>query len=299
MDTVLPSQKLDWELPNISISYRKLELSKPTILRSQDESESVRMHFGLRGAYTFQCEELSGNYSLSGHHNNILYSQNLTLNVQTESREIETFGVNFTPSEFIRISQGGSDKLKQFAEAILQKKPGIFNRVWKFNSMRIQKVIDSIIDESFPQNLQETFLQAKAIELLVLQAEIHGREENSHFIKTKRDRNKIFQAKEIISHRFAHPPTIAELAKMVETNDFKLKKGFREIFGASVFSYVLYYRMHLARQLLIDTDQQIKNIALEVGYSTPQHFSTAFRKHFGAAPKMVRKNPDLATLHTR
>jgi len=52
--------------------------------------------------------------------------------------------------------------------------------------------------------------------------------------------------------------------------------------------------MSMAKRLLLGTDKSAKEIAYQTGYSSPQHFSNAFKKKFGVSPKSVRNNPDSA-----
>jgi len=52
--------------------------------------------------------------------------------------------------------------------------------------------------------------------------------------------------------------------------------------------------MTLAKSLLLDTTKSVKEVAYQIGYSSPQHFSNAFKKEFGVTPNSIRKNPDSA-----
>ncbi|RTQ48616.1 AraC family transcriptional regulator [Hymenobacter gummosus] len=84
---------------------------------------------------------------------------------------------------------------------------------------------------------------------------------------------------------------LLELARLFGTNDFKLKKGFRQLFDTTVFGYVAEKRLTVAQQLLTLTDQPVQDIAESVGFTNAAHFATAFRKKFGVAPSQVRRSP--------
>ena len=133
---------------------------------------------------------------------------------------------------------------------------------------------------------------SKSIELLVLQAELYEQNLSKKFIKTEKDRRSLQNAKELLNSRMDNPPTIIELAKLVGVNEYKLKKGFKELFGTTIFGYIHNSRMSLAKRLLLGTDKTAKEIAYQVGYSSPQHFSNAFKKQFGVTPNNVRNTPD-------
>lgn len=282
-----------WSTNGIHISHNILELPSAKTFASEDSSDLVRLHFGLRGKYDFSCSQLNREFSLRGSHNNILYTQGLDLDVHCRSAIIETFGVNYTPAAFLAIAQGGNDLLKRFCENILAKKNCILSTSWKINSLRIQYAIKDVIQSGISENLRDIFLTAKCAELLVLVAEKHGADQDLATNRMpRRDRTQILEAKDILTARFRDPPSIRELAKLVGLNDYKLKKGFYALFETTIFGYILEQRMRLAARLLIDSEKLIQEISAEVGYSTPQHFSYAFKNRFGVSPRDVRKNPD-------
>ena len=99
---------------------------------------------------------------------------------------------------------------------------------------------------------------------------------------------RIHRAKEILTDRLEDPPTLAELSKLIGTNEFKLKSGFKEVFGTSPYAYHLQHKLELARSYILDTDLTIAEISYRVGYSDPAHFTNAFRKQFDIRPSDLR-----------
>jgi AraC-like DNA-binding protein len=97
--------------------------------------------------------------------------------------------------------------------------------------------------------------------------------------------NKIKQAKEIIIKRMAEPPSLQELADEVQMPINRLKEGFKQIYGDSVFSFLLEYKMEVARQLLASGTLNVNEVGLKLGYSTASHFIAAFKKRYGTTPK--------------
>lgn len=283
-----------WNLKNIQISHNVLEYNKLGSIKSVDDSNFVRLHFGLQGSYDFNFSQLNSSFSLTGHHHNIMYSDGLEIEVFNKTKRIETFGINFDTETFIEIGQNGNDPLKRFTDKVINKKNSILSDEWKTNNFKIQQVINEIINCNYKDELKDLFLLSKSIELLVLQAESYGEQTSNQFIKTSTDRQKLIEAKELLTNRIDNPPTIVELSKLVNLNEYKLKKGFKELFGTTVFGYIHSIRMSMAKRLLLGTDKTAKEIAYETGYSSPQHFSNAFKKKFGVSPKSVRTTPDNA-----
>jgi AraC family transcriptional regulator, transcriptional activator of the genes for pyochelin and ferripyochelin receptors len=75
----------------------------------------------------------------------------------------------------------------------------------------------------------------------------------------------------------------------VGLNEYKLKRGFKEMFNTTVFGYLTEQRLQLAHQFLRDTQKTAAEISSDLGYATPQHFNNAFKKKFGVTPYSVRK----------
>jgi len=64
---------------------------------------------------------------------------------------------------------------------------------------------------------------------------------------------------------------------------------FRAAMGQSPHQYLLRRRMEIARQMLATTDRPITEIAMDLGFSSSQHFATAFRHTHGITPRALRK----------
>lgn len=80
------------------------------------------------------------------------------------------------------------------------------------------------------------------------------------------------------------PPSLLALARQVGLNDFKLKRGFRQVFGTTAFGYLHDQRMERARQLLEERRFNVTEVACTVGYANPSHFAAAFKRKFGVNP---------------
>jgi AraC family transcriptional regulator, transcriptional activator of the genes for pyochelin and ferripyochelin receptors len=295
MTNTFDSRKItskNWEVHNISISHHIVDYNSFGSTISKNEKDLVRLHFGLSGDYDFKYKQLNSEFSFTGHHNNIMYSDGIEIEVTNKSKRIETFGINFNTESFVNIAQNSTDSLRRFSEKIMNKESAILSDQWRPNNFKIQSVINEILNCSYTRELKKLFLLSKSIELLVLQAELYNEKVEYNFIKSNIDKQKLFEAKEVLALRIHNPPTIIELSKLVNLNEYKLKKGFKELFGTTVFGYIHRTRMIAAKRLLLGTEKSAKEVAYETGYSSPQHFSKAFKKEFGIAPNSIRNNPD-------
>ncbi len=105
---------------------------------------------------------------------------------------------------------------------------------------------------------------------------------------------KIRKAKDIVIANMSEPPSLQELADQVGLNLKKLKMGFRQIYGDSVYSFLFDYKMEYARKMLEEGSSNVNEVGLKIGYSTASHFIAAFKKKFATTPKkyLMSLNPN-------
>ncbi|TVP63630.1 MAG: AraC family transcriptional regulator [Nodularia sp. (in: Bacteria)] len=161
----------------------------------------------------------------------------------------------------------------------------------------MQLALQQILNCPFQGAMKSLYLEAKAIELMTLQFSqfiepVSPAKQPFHLALDDVDR--IYQAKEIIIHNLQSPPSLLELSRQVSLNDHKLKQGFRQIFGTTVFGYLHDYRMQQAYMLLATGQMKVKEAAQAVGYASPSSFNSAFKKKFGDNPKayQVKKSKE-------
>jgi AraC-like DNA-binding protein len=131
------------------------------------------------------------------------------------------------------------------------------------------------------------YLEGKSLEIMALQlTQLVFGENRSVKPPTLRpaDVECIHEARDILVRNLENPPSLLGLARQVGLNDTKLKRGFRQVFGATVFGYLQSKRMERGRQLLAEGKINVTEVAYEVGYSSRAHFSRAFTKQFGLNP---------------
>jgi AraC-like DNA-binding protein len=154
----------------------------------------------------------------------------------------------------------------------------------------MHQCLNDIMHCPFKGGLKLMFLHSKCIELLALQAQSHEVLATSPSLtcKSTYDQECIHYAREYLLQHADNPPSLAELARIVGLNEFKLKKGFKEIYQHTLFGYLNDYRLNKAKQILLHKTQPIKEIADNFGYSSVQHFTKAFKKKFGIPPGSVK-----------
>ena len=286
-------ETLSWEVDGIRMGHAVSKFKTLTEFTAASTStDVVRLHLGLKGNYSFRYRQLDTTFDLIGGHHNIMYSKDFEMTVYNRTLELETFGVQFPKTTFLQFTQNANDLLKRFADRVTNGEPVLLTDEWGAVDPAIHQVIDQIIHNRYAGDLQHLFLLSKSIELLVCCAESCDRAaqktpENS-VLKTAADKEKILAARDLVNDRVQDPPSLTEIARAVGLNEYKLKRGFKETFQTTVFGYLTEQRLQLARRFLLDTQKTAAEVAYELGYTTPQHFNNAFKRHFGHTPDSLR-----------
>jgi len=157
----------------------------------------------------------------------------------------------------------------------------------------INLLLNDIYKHPFDGSLSNIYLQSRVLELVFLELESIVKDKKD-FVKNIKlddyDIEAIKNAKDILLTNIKNPPSIIELAKMVRVNDFKLKKGFKEVFQTTPYNLLLDYRLEYAKKLLSESDLSVGEIAQKVGYKYTASFSAAFIKKYGVTPKSIMKS---------
>ncbi|MEA5617120.1 AraC family transcriptional regulator [Cronbergia sp. UHCC 0137] len=155
----------------------------------------------------------------------------------------------------------------------------------------MQSVLYQILNCPYRDFIREIYLQSKALELVALwlAQELDYQQVSQSTVKLSPDDiERIYYARDILITNLQHPPTLLELSRRVAVNERKLKQGFRQIFGTTVFGYLHDHRMEQAKQMLAEQKLTVAQVAHAVGYSHLSHFAAAFRKKIGVNPSAYR-----------
>jgi len=150
-------------------------------------------------------------------------------------------------------------------------------------------VIEGLLNNNFTDSLENIYINAQTQMLLLYSMDCMIGEKqidviNCKFLANEADREKIVNAREILIQHIGEPITIKELSRKVAMNECYLKKGFKEMFGATIFDFYQSQRMEHAKYLLYEKGLSVTEVSLMLGYSSISHFSTAFKKHTGLKP---------------
>lgn len=100
---------------------------------------------------------------------------------------------------------------------------------------------------------------------------------------------KILKAAQFISSHYSEKLTLDELASRFSVSRYYFCRTFKEITGFCLVEYINSIRIKEAQRLLLKTNRPIIDIALQVGFQNPTHFSRIFRALLRYSPSEYRK----------
>lgn len=155
----------------------------------------------------------------------------------------------------------------------------------------LQIVLHQLFQFQVADNARHLYYQAKIYELLSLYFSTRTpNTETCPFLNDEETVRKIKHAKEHLLKNMEAPPGLKDLAKWAGLNEYQLKVGFKEIYGNTVYGYLLDHKLDHARTLLDTGKYQVNEVAYQIGYTNSSHFIAAYRKKFGITPKKYLMN---------
>tara|TARA_B100001094_G_scaffold134803_1_gene130565 strand:- start:4282 stop:5169 length:888 start_codon:yes stop_codon:yes gene_type:complete len=265
-----------------------LKLSNDEELRAAFEYEidknHIQFHFCIKGSSKFNFN--NGNYSFPVISENsiLLYNpiQELPINASLEPNSL-VLSVLISIKKFHSLFSDQADQISFLNQDNAGNK---FYKDKKLGPM-ISVVLNQMAQQSVHESMHNLYLKAKVFELMSLyfNKDKEMDVEQCPFLVDDKNIKKIRRAKDIIISRMTEPPTLNDLANEVEISLKKLKEGFKQVYGASVYVFLLDYKMQVSKRLLSSGNYNVNEVALKVGYSTATHFINAFKKKFGTTPK--------------
>ncbi|QLQ19281.1 MAG: GlxA family transcriptional regulator [Exiguobacterium profundum] len=99
---------------------------------------------------------------------------------------------------------------------------------------------------------------------------------------------KLSQVIQMMEGNIEDPMSPAELAELVGMSTRQLERLFRRYLNRSPKRYYMELRLQKARNLLMQTDMSVINVALACGFASPSHFSKCYRAHYNTTPYRER-----------
>jgi AraC-like DNA-binding protein len=253
-------------------------------LTREIDSSFIQFHFCLKGHAKFVFNE--GRYALEVSEENslLLYNTQLDLpmNVMLDPNSWMV-SIVMTIRKFHSLFSKEAHYIPFLSPENQEKKYYSQEAV----SPAIAVVLSQIMNYNLHPSVKELYIHGKVYELVSLyfNRNTDADVEQCPFLVDEDNVRRIRKAKEIIISQMAEPPGLQALAEEIGLPLKKLKEGFKQIYGDSVYSFLFDYKMEHARRLLETGQNNVNEVGLKIGYSTASHFIAAFKKKYGTTPK--------------
>lgn len=273
----------------VHIGIGNVRLTQPVLLGFESDFETIEMHFTLKGSSRAQTSQFDQPISFDAHSHNILYTNGLGGRMQWESEDFHLCEINLRPEFFKRFLPSDHHLFDRFRQAVEKGKSSLLHPEHHIINHEMHQILNQIIHCDKKGIFKRLFLEAKVIELLLLQLEQFYGESHYQGSLKKQDLDKIYAVRDFMLDNLDCTYSLVDLAHQVGTNDFVLKKGFKELFGTTVISFWTNQKLEYAKKLLTDNNLNISEISDSIGYKNQRHFSTAFKKKYGVSPSVYMR----------
>ncbi|MFC6100632.1 helix-turn-helix transcriptional regulator [Olivibacter domesticus] len=258
------------------------------IVRDCQSEPYLNMYFSIQGLSSAKPLDTGQEYTIETNQHIVGYTPSFEGDYSLRGRKIETFGICMQEAYFNRLVATDLPCLQRFWEDVHAGKEADISRTPMPITRQQRAVINEISDCVYTGQMRKLYIESKVTELFFLQAQQADNLPVGGYLPIKAaDEERLRAAKKFVQQHILEPLTLKQISREVGLNDFKLKKGFKQLFGSTVFDYFIQCRMEYARKVLLDTRITIAEIAYSLGYSDPYNFSKAFRKHFGYLPSQL------------
>jgi AraC-like DNA-binding protein len=244
----------------------------------------IQFHFCLKGQMNFVFNE--GNYSfpVNEDHSMLLFNPLKPLPIEVElAPNTWLVSVLISIAKFHSLFSSDADHISFLTPENSTKK--YYDNLPFTSSIAV--VLSQILQAKVHDSMKSLYFKGKVYELLSLYFNKNEDPslEQCPFLVDEENVRKIRKAKDIILERMSDPPSLENLATEIGLSLKKLKEGFKQLYGDTVFAYLLDHKMEEARRMLDSQKFNVNEVGLELGYSTASHFIAAFKKKYGTTPK--------------
>lgn len=254
------------------------------------DSEFIQISFALSGRSLVLDKEKT--IKMKSGYVQLAYLAEHTVDIKMLKKEKKVNHIRFIFSKefFMDMMKSINWNLNEsFIAKIIGGEHLMFGSIAISAEMEILSSLKSIFYNKYSHPVDNIFLKNKIAEILIRIHHLFENREN-YIGSTETNLNELEQlekAKTYIERNYNNPPTIRDLSRTIYLNEFKLKKGFKELYGYTIHEYVTMTRMGKAKEFL-SQNIQVSEVGNLLGYKTSSHFIQAFKGYFGHTPKQMK-----------
>lgn len=253
-------------------------ISKPV------DKRFVQFYFCTKGRATFHFEN-ENQYLLKDGYSLLLYNPNIDIPINISlSKKSKLVIFVITIQNLISYFKGYSEKIPFIKNKIYEN-----SYIEKPLSIQEKLIISQLEDYILDYEFENLYLTLKLHEILIHYFSSSNKKEQEN---KKMDDKLVLQLNEIkklLMDNIASPPTLKSISYTVGLSEYKIKEGFKKLYGKTISSFILDTKLEIGKDKLDMKVKQVKEIAYDLGYENPSHFIEAFKKKYGITPKQWMK----------
>jgi AraC family transcriptional regulator, transcriptional activator of the genes for pyochelin and ferripyochelin receptors len=272
-------------LPHMHLMDVRFETEQFLEMHDHLPSPNININYHLSGNLDTRFSGIPEELNMRSRKHNLVFSPagGLVNKVGAHS-SLEMFHVSLDQRFFLDLIGCNDHWSEQAHENLLHSRPFAGAKGTLDVTPAMYRLISEIRNATYTGPMRNLMIQSKVLELLALQL---GQFTATGMIIediSPADMDKLHALKAILDRDFLNEFTLTHLSRACLLNEFKMKKGFKKLFGHTVFGYIRKLRMEYAQSLLLDGGRSVEEVADVLGYEHPQHFSVAFKKYTGVRP---------------
>ncbi|WP_411346551.1 helix-turn-helix domain-containing protein [Paenibacillus sp. WLX1005] len=270
----------------LELAYWDCHYDQPNPGRFTCQGQMVELQFAFSGKRYAAIGDVS--YCMEEGKGSLNLLSDFAIDYEHGTTErIEAFGMGIPVSLFQYALRGMDPAGKLDFEYL--RSGAAFRQMIFDNGLHEQRQIHILLDALRNDDYPPLLLESAALELLQhYMCQLLDRPRLPNGL-SRDDLSKVKRAAEVLQYRMTEPPSLLELSRLVELNDFKLKKGFKACYDTTVYGYLRQIRLQHAMQLLRSGEMNVTGAATAVGYSNMSSFAGQFIRQYGVKPSSVRK----------
>ena len=254
-----------------------------------DSSGSININFQLGGFMYSQFTGMKRDLDMKPLTHNMIYTPEIgSVNHVNGNQDMSFLHISIDKHFFMSMLSEEDIFGKKLLDDMNHQRPFSMSEKSLEITPRMQLLIAAILNCKEPKPMQNLLIQSHVLELVALElGQFRGAAIGNQEIALD-DLEKLHRLKLYIDTNYLESHSLDSLSRLFMLNEFKVKKGFKQLYGTTVFAYIKEMRMQHAARLLQDTTATMDEIAFAVGYEHAHHFTAAFKKYFGLTPSVYK-----------
>lgn len=276
--------------PGMRLTEFSMSAGKPFQLVDNDMSETAESVFVLNGGAQSNFHNMSSSLQFGKDGHNFQYNKHFGGEHMIDAEGFHALTITYEMNFLQQLFQTDDNSvLGQLANSVQAKKTYVASKRTLHCGGRVAGVIAHIKQCPFNGITRYLFLESKMMELFVLQmqeaqAALDRKDEDNW---SGEDRDKLHALRNYIESAYLDDFSLKDLTYRFALNEFKLKKGYKQFFGTTVFGHVHQLRMQKAKTLLEEKAMNVSEVSFFIGYNNVSSFCTEFKKRFGYSPGKI------------